>query len=61
MNTKVTCLYVVLAFKQPGPRWHRVCEPVQWHEAVRKVSREWLFGNPARVEPYLEDEKPGVA
>lgn len=52
MKKKIAAALVrVIAFKDPGPKWHTVADDVERPEAVRLVATEWKTGNLARLVP----------
>lgn len=52
-------LYIVLSFREPGPRWHEATGRVPRVEAVRAVAEEWRLGRLARC--FLAKPRPARA
>jgi hypothetical protein len=55
---KAATLYIVLAFRKPGPRWHQTTKfPVVKDDMLRMVQEEWGKDHLARVIKIVPKQK----
>lgn len=41
--------FVVIALKEPGPKWEPVSEPIPWEQVIKAIQAQWRFGRLARA------------